>query len=220
LSCGGGCSFPSPMPAGRWRNPPAQLQARPNQESESKPESDWARAPESESKGGSDLLWAREPEPESKGQGRVRFALGPRARVQGVRSGQTNPLWTKITPGIAGLAAGSHARRPALNEIREFRKAMPRPRRGSELVFGFRRPAGCEKQLQMPPHTPHPMRSACQSHVCMVFGVVTSPEASCGATWRSRHPSCTKRCVYAYPQLDIKGASICCTERGYISTVS
>jgi hypothetical protein len=23
-----------------------------------------------------------------------------------------------------------------------------------------------------------------------------------------------------YPQLDIKGASICCTERGYISTVS
>jgi hypothetical protein len=37
---------------------------------------------------------------------------------------------------IAGLAAGSHARCPALNEIREFRKTMPRPRRGSELVFG------------------------------------------------------------------------------------
>jgi hypothetical protein len=78
--------------------------------------------------------------------------------------------------------------------------------------FGFR-----EKQLQMPPHTPHHMRSACQSHVCMAFGVVTSPGASCGATWRSRRPSCTKRCVY--PQLDIKGAGICCTERGYISTV-
>ena len=85
------------------------------------------------------------------------------------------------------------------------------------LGTGFRRPAGCEKQLQMPPHTPHHMRSACQSHVCIVFGVVTSSEASCGATWRSRHPSCTKRCVY--PQLDIKGANICCRERGNISTV-
>jgi hypothetical protein len=53
----------------------------------------------------------------------------------------TNPLWTKIAPGIAGLAAGSHARRPALNEIREFRKTMPRPRRGSELVFGGQRAA-------------------------------------------------------------------------------
>jgi hypothetical protein len=30
-----------------------------------------------------------------------------------------------------------HARRPALYEIREFRKAMPRPRRGSELVSGM-----------------------------------------------------------------------------------
>jgi hypothetical protein len=43
-----------------------------------------------------------------------------------------------------GLAAGSQARRPApaLNEIREFRKAMPRPRRGSELlVFGGPRAA-------------------------------------------------------------------------------
>jgi hypothetical protein len=26
--------------------------------------------------------------------------------------------------------------------------------------------------------------------------------------------------VCVYPQLDIKGASICCTERGYISAVS
>jgi hypothetical protein len=32
---------------------------------------------------------------------------------------------------------------------------MPRPRRGSELVFGGPR-AGCEKQLQMPPHPPPP----------------------------------------------------------------
>jgi hypothetical protein len=48
LSCGGGCSSPSPMPAGRWRNPPAQLQAPSptNQEPESKPEPDRARAPE------------------------------------------------------------------------------------------------------------------------------------------------------------------------------
>jgi hypothetical protein len=61
--------------------------------------------------------------------------------VLGVRSGQRNPQWTKITPGIAGLAAGSHARRPALSEIREFRKAIPRPRRGSELVFGGPRAA-------------------------------------------------------------------------------
>jgi hypothetical protein len=130
-----------------------------------------------------------------------------------VRSGQTNPLWTKITPDIAGLAAGSHARRPALNEIREFRKTMPRPRRGSELVFGGQRAAKSSCRCPPPPPPPHEIRMSV--HVCMVFGVVTSPEAPCGATWRSRHPSCTKRCVY--PQLDIKGASICCTERGYIS---
>jgi hypothetical protein len=92
LSCGGSCSFPSPMPAERWRNPPSQLQARPNRESESKPESDRARAPESESKAGSDLLWTREPEAkgeydllwaresESKGGGPIFF--NPRARVQ------------------------------------------------------------------------------------------------------------------------------------------
>jgi hypothetical protein len=61
--------------------------------------------------------------------------------AQRPRPGQTNPLWSKITPGIAGLAAGSPARRPALNEIREFRKTMPRPRRGSELVFGGPRAA-------------------------------------------------------------------------------
>jgi hypothetical protein len=41
--------FPKPTAAERWRDPPAQLQARPNQESGSKPESDWARAPESPS---------------------------------------------------------------------------------------------------------------------------------------------------------------------------
>jgi hypothetical protein len=40
LSYGGGWPFPSPMPAARWRSPPAQLQARPNQESEFKGESD------------------------------------------------------------------------------------------------------------------------------------------------------------------------------------
>jgi hypothetical protein len=40
------------------------------------------------------------------------------------------------------------------------------------------------------PRTPHHKRSACQSHVCMAFGLVTSPEAPCGATWPSRHPSC------------------------------
>jgi hypothetical protein len=65
LSCGGGCSFPSPMPAERWRNPPAKPQARANQESESKPES----GP------GAD--------PRARVQGRARFALDPRARVQG-----------------------------------------------------------------------------------------------------------------------------------------
>ena len=133
---------------------------------------------------------------------------------RGPRSGQTNPLWTKIMPGIAGLAAGSHARRPALNEIREFRKTMPRPRRGSELVFGGPRAAKSSCRCH---HTPHHMRSACQSHVCMTFGLATSPEAPCGATWPSRHASCITRCVY--PQLDIKGASICCRERGNIRTV-
>jgi hypothetical protein len=78
-----------------------------------------------------------------------------RAGSESAQAKQTHcPLWSKITPGIAGLAAGSHARRPALNEIREFRKTMPRPRRGS-LGTGFQRPAGCEKQLEMPPHTHH-----------------------------------------------------------------
>jgi hypothetical protein len=68
-----------------------------------------------------------------------------------VRSDQTNPLWTKITPGIAGLAAGSHERRPALNEIREFRKTMPRPRRGSELDCGG--PRAAKSSCSCPP--PH-----------------------------------------------------------------
>jgi hypothetical protein len=138
-----------------------------------------------------------------------------------VRPGQTNPLWTKITPGIAGLAAGLHARRPEFNEIREFRKTMPRPRRGSELVFSFQRPAGCEKQLQMPPHTHHHMRSAWQSHVCIVFGVVTSPEAYCGATWRPRHPSCTKHKAVRVSTTGHHGSQyIFCTETGHITTVS
>jgi hypothetical protein len=65
------------------------------------------------------------------------FLLRPLAF--GVRSGQTNPLWTKITPGIAGLAAGSHARRPVLNEIREFRKTMPRFRTESRRNWYFAR---------------------------------------------------------------------------------
>ena len=109
----------------------------------------------------------------------------------GVRSGQTNPLWSKITPGIAGLAAGSHARRPALNEIREFRKTMPRPRRGSELVFGGPRAA---KSSWRCPHThtttggPHVSRISARP-IAWQLG----QGASCGATWRSRHPSCTKR---------------------------
>jgi hypothetical protein len=55
--------FPtSPMPAGRWRNPPAKPQARATQELESKPESD----------PGAD--------PRVRVQGRVRFALDLGAR--------------------------------------------------------------------------------------------------------------------------------------------
>jgi hypothetical protein len=87
---------------------------------------------------------------------------------------------------VAGLAAGSHARRPALNEICEFRKAMPTT---PWVGTGFRRPAGYQKHLlEVRRHPPHHRRSACQSHVCMVFGLATSPEAPCGATWPSRHP--------------------------------
>jgi hypothetical protein len=115
------------------------------------------------------------------------------------------PKLRLVSGGIAGLAAGSHARRPAFNEIREFRKTMPRPHRGSELVFSFSfsgpRAAKSSCRCHHTHTTHHHIRPACQSHVCIVFGVVTSPGAYCGATWRSRHPSCTKRCVY--PQLDI-----------------
>ena len=64
------------MPAERWRGPTADLQARANQEPESKPESDRARVPESESTeesdrvrtqesestGESDRVWTQEPE--------------------------------------------------------------------------------------------------------------------------------------------------------------
>jgi hypothetical protein len=134
------------------------------------------------------------------------------------RSGQTSPLWSKITPGIADLAAGSHARRPALNEIREFRKTMPRPRRGSELVFGGPRAAKSSCRCHHTHTTtgnPHVSRMSVWP---LAWPLRTSPGAPCGVTWPSRHASCTTRCVY--PQLDIKGASICCTERGYISTVS
>jgi hypothetical protein len=67
LSGGRGCSFPTPMPAERWRNPPAKPQARPNQESESKPESERARSPE----------------PGRVQAGRARFALDPGVRVKG-----------------------------------------------------------------------------------------------------------------------------------------
>ena len=132
-----------------------------------------------------------------------------------VRSGQTNPLWSKITPGIAGLAAGSHARRPALNEIREFRKTMPRPRRGSELVFGGPRAAKSSCRCQPPPTTTHEIRMSVACLHGLWFGHFA--RSFLRRTWRSRHPSCTKRCVY--PQLDIKGANICCRERGNISTV-
>jgi hypothetical protein len=46
----------------KWRNPPAQLQAGPNQEPESKGESDWPRTQESGSKVESDWLWTQKPE--------------------------------------------------------------------------------------------------------------------------------------------------------------
>jgi hypothetical protein len=89
----------------------------------------------------------------TRGRVPVRGPSGNRPRERRVRSGQRNPLWTKITPGIAGLAAGSHARRPALNEIREFRKAIPRPRRGSDNWFSAAR--GLQKALEdATTHTP------------------------------------------------------------------
>jgi hypothetical protein len=80
LPCGGGCSFPSPMPTERWRNPPAQLQARPNQEPESKNQSPIGRGPQSPSPRTGPICFGSE----SPGlQRRVRLALDPRARVQG-----------------------------------------------------------------------------------------------------------------------------------------
>jgi hypothetical protein len=70
----------------RWRNPPAQLQARPNQEPESKPESDRARAPEpGESKSGSDLLWT--PKSESKEGSDWLFTPEPESAALGRRGG-------------------------------------------------------------------------------------------------------------------------------------
>jgi hypothetical protein len=120
-------------------------------------------------------------------------AAAPQATRPRVRSGQTNPLWAKITPGMAGLAAGSHARRPALNGIREFRKTMPRPRRGSELVFGGPRAAksSCRCHRTHPTTgNPHVGRI---SVICTTYSLVTWSGAPCGATWRSRHPSCTER---------------------------
>jgi hypothetical protein len=59
--------------------------------------------------------------------------------------------------------------------------------------------------------------------VCIAFGVVRGHFARSllrrdVAFSLATLPAQTKRCVY--PQLDIKGASICCTERGYISAVS
>ena len=50
------------MPAERWRGPTADLQARANQEPESKPESDRARVQESESKEESDPVRTQESE--------------------------------------------------------------------------------------------------------------------------------------------------------------
>jgi hypothetical protein len=93
LSCGRGCSFPNPMPAERWRNPPTKPQARANLEPESKEESNRARAPEPESKEESDLLWTRESEskgesdwlwtPESESTEESDFFLPTGARVHG-----------------------------------------------------------------------------------------------------------------------------------------
>ena len=89
-------------------------------------------------------------------QAQKKNLLGFRARtfrISNLASGRGGPRYcggqqsglkkrlSSPTPGIAGLAAGSHARRPAPNGIREFRKTMPRPRRGSELVFGGPRAA-------------------------------------------------------------------------------
>jgi hypothetical protein len=53
----------------------------------------------------------------------------------------------------------------------------------------------------------------------MVFGLTTSSEAPCGVRWPSCHPPLQKA-VHVYPQLDIKGASICCRGRGYVSTAT
>jgi hypothetical protein len=80
--------------------------------------------------------------------------------------------------------------------MREFRKTMPRPRRGSKPVFGG--PRADKGSLRCVNTPPHHMRSACQSHVCMIFGLVTSPEAPCGATWPSRHPPCRSgACIHS-----------------------
>jgi hypothetical protein len=58
--------------------------------------------------------------------------------------------------------------------ILERRCPVRHPRRGSKPGFGGPRPAGCQNQFEMRQHTPHHSRSACQSHVCMVFGLTTS----------------------------------------------
>jgi hypothetical protein len=111
---------------------------------------------------------------------------------ESVQAKQTHCGPKLCMPGVAGLAAGSHARRPALNEIREFRKTMPRPRRGSELVF--RGPPAAKSSWRCPhTHTttggPHVSRISARP----VASLATWSGASCGATWRSRHPPCTKR---------------------------
>jgi hypothetical protein len=78
----------------------------------------------------------------------------------------------------------------------------------SSTGTGFQRLAGSRKQSKVPPYTPHHRRSACQSHVCMVFGFwldnfVRSP-LRCEVAFSSL--SLQRRCVY--PQLDSKGASM------------
>jgi hypothetical protein len=98
---------------------------------------------------------------------------------------------------------------------------MPRPCRDSEpeLVFVFGGPRATKRRWRCvdAPLTTGNRESACQSHVCMPFVRLASPlrqellAARRGLllATASLH---SKACVY--PQLDIKGASICCRERG------
>jgi hypothetical protein len=125
----------------------------------------------------------------------------PCARNEPVQAKETHS-GLKLRLVFPGLAAGSHARRPALNEIREFRKTMPRPRRGSELGFGGPRAVKSSRRCVDTPLTtgdPHVSRMSAwplawplrQELLAARHGLLATLPAQSGAcihNWTSREP--------------------------------